>query len=87
MRRIADYYVPMPDEEKNANGAESSASDLQLSEGKSLSFLATNVAGAIDLGGLPPANGAPDGSTNDAPTPEGSPDTPAAPEPAPSDTE
>ena len=48
---------PMSEDEHDTNAASPPASDLQLSEGKSLSFLATNIAGPIDLGGLPPVNG------------------------------
>ena len=84
---MAEFHVSMADDENTANGAEPAPSDLQLSEGKSLSFLATNLAGPIELGGLPPANGVPGGSGSDSPAPEGPSDAPSAPQPAPSDTE
>ena len=77
----------MAGENKNVNGPEPDATDLQLSEGKSLSFLATNLSGEIELGGLPPANVPSEGSANDAPPPERSSDVPVAAETAPPDAE
>ena len=75
---------PMGEEEHDTNGAAPPASDLQLSEGKSLSFLATNVAGRIDLGGLPPVNGDGDPSSTGpgpAESEQASGDAHASPEP------
>lgn len=76
--------VPMH-EEHHHDPAEPEVSDLQLSEGKSLSFLATNIVGPIELGGLPPVNGTGDAADADSVTPEPEPasnlgDTPAPPE-------
>lgn len=77
----------MVDEGRDPSGAEPVASDLQLSEGKSLSFLATNVAGPIDLGGLPLANGTPEALDGGPSIPTDSSEPGSPPEPVPPDAE
>jgi hypothetical protein len=68
----------MADEHENTNGAPPASADIQLSEGKSLSFLATNVADPIDLGGLPPAS-PPSEAPSDASPADGSSESGSAP--------
>jgi hypothetical protein len=54
-------------ENNGGQGDENSVpADVHFSEGKSLSFLPTNVADPIDLGGLPPADGTPPGPPSEA---------------------
>lgn len=64
----------MAEEQTSSNGGPAATpppSEVHFSEGKSLSFVATNVAGPIEVGGLPPAAPATEPAASSSPSNSG----------------